>query len=154
MRIAEVAYQRNQLDTALQHVTRGIEPCRGLVYRQPLATGLATLAWIRLAAGDRAGAEDAADEARRCAPSSNVASLLNPVPAQLARLRLAQGDLAAAAGWTRHRGLDADDEPSYPREPEYLVLARVLIAQDRPDQAIALLDRLQAARWPRTGRAA
>ena len=38
-----------------------------------------------------------------------------------------------------------DDEPSYPREPEYLVLARVLLAQDRPDQALALLDRLHAA---------
>jgi MalT-like TPR region len=68
--MAEVAYQRNQLDTALQHLDRGIEPCRLLVYRQPLATGLATLAWIRLAAGDWPGAEDAADEARRCAPSS------------------------------------------------------------------------------------
>ena len=68
--MAEVAYQRNQLDTALWHITQGIEPCRLLVYRQPLATGLATLAWIRMAAGDSAGAEDAADEARRCAPSS------------------------------------------------------------------------------------
>jgi LuxR family maltose regulon positive regulatory protein len=73
-----------------------------------------------------------------------VASVLNPVPAQLARLQLARGDLAAAAGWTRHRSLDPDDDPGYPREPDYLVLARVLIAQDRPDQAIALLERLQA----------
>jgi LuxR family transcriptional regulator, maltose regulon positive regulatory protein len=144
VRMAEVAYQRNELDTARQHLERGIGPCRMLVYRQPLATGLATLAWIRRAAGDLAGAEDAADEARRCAPSSNVASVLNPVPAQLARLQLARGDLAAAAGWTRHRSLDPDDDPGYPREPDYLVLARVLIAQDRPDQAIALLARLQA----------
>ena len=29
VRMAEVAYQRNQLDTALQHVNRGLEPCRG-----------------------------------------------------------------------------------------------------------------------------
>ena len=38
-----------------------------------------------------------------------------------------------------------DDEPSYPREPAYLLLARVLLAQDQPDQALRLLDRLQAA---------
>jgi LuxR family maltose regulon positive regulatory protein len=143
VRMAEVAYQRNELDKALQHVTRGIEPCRLLVYTQALATAFVTLAWIRHAAGDSAGAADAAEEARRCAVSSNIASLLNPVPAQLARLQLAQGDVAAAAGWTRHRGLHPDDEPSYPREPEYLTLARVLIAQDRPDQALSLLGRMQ-----------
>jgi LuxR family transcriptional regulator, maltose regulon positive regulatory protein len=142
--MAEVAYQRNQLDTALEHATRGIESCRQLVYTQPLATGLATLARIRLAAGDVAGAADAVHEARQCSPSPNVASLLNPVPALLARLELAQGNVTAASGWTRHRGLRPDDEPGYPREPEYLVLVRVLLAQDRPDQSLALLDRLRS----------
>jgi LuxR family maltose regulon positive regulatory protein len=54
--IAEVAYQRGELDTALEQVTEGIERCRQLAYVQPLATGLATLAWIRQAGGDQAGA--------------------------------------------------------------------------------------------------
>jgi LuxR family maltose regulon positive regulatory protein len=74
-----------------------------------------------------------------------VAGLLNPVPAQRARLQLAQGDLAAAARWTQENGLAADDEPGYPREPEYLVLARVLLAQDHPGPALGLLARLHAA---------
>ena len=47
--MAEVAYQREQLDTALAHVTEGIALCRRLAYTQPLATGLATLGWIRQA---------------------------------------------------------------------------------------------------------
>ena len=51
--LAEVAYQRNELDVALQHVTKGIALCRQLVYAAPLATGLVTLAWIRQATGDR-----------------------------------------------------------------------------------------------------
>ncbi|MGH3173960.1 MAG: LuxR C-terminal-related transcriptional regulator, partial [Streptosporangiaceae bacterium] len=55
------------------------------------------------------------------------------------------GEVAAAARWTRERGLDADDEPGYPQEPEYLVLARVLLAQDRPGPALGLLERLNAA---------
>jgi len=82
-----------------------------------------------------------------------VTSLLNPVPALRARLLLAQGDLAAAVRWTKERGLGQDDEVSYPREPEYLVLARVLLAQDLPDRALALLDRLHAlaASQGRTG---
>jgi LuxR family transcriptional regulator, maltose regulon positive regulatory protein len=142
--MAELAYQQGELDTALRHLNLGIAPCRQLVYTQPLATGLATLAWIRQARGDPAGAMDAMKEALQVAPSPNVASLLNPVPAQRARLLLAQGDLAAAARWTQERGLRPDDQPSYPREPEYLLLARVLVAQDLPDQALGLLEWLHA----------
>jgi LuxR family maltose regulon positive regulatory protein len=74
-----------------------------------------------------------------------VNGLLNPVPAERARLLLAQGDLAGAARWTKEKGLGADDEPRYPSEPEHLLLARVLLAQGRPGQALALLDRLYAA---------
>jgi len=143
--MAEVAYQRNELDTALEHVTEGIARCRQLVYTPPLATGLATLAWIRQVQGDLAGSLEAIDEAEGVAPSRGVATLLNPAPALRARLLLARGDLAAAVRWTEQRGLGADDDPSYPHEPEYLVLARVLLAQDRPDHALGLLGRLHAA---------
>ena len=143
--LAEVAYQRNELDTALRHVSEGIGACRQMNFTQPLATGLATLAWIRQARGNAAGAREAMEEAEQAGSGPGVAGLLNPVPAQRARLQLAQGDLAAAARWAQQRGLGPDDEPSYPREPEYLILARVLLAQDRPGAALALLKRLHAA---------
>jgi ATP/maltotriose-dependent transcriptional regulator MalT len=143
--IAEVVYQRGELDAALRHVTGGIAQCRQLNWTQPLATGLVTLAWIRQAEGDPAGAMEAIGEAERAAPGPALADLFNPVPAQRARLLLAQGEVAAAARWTQQRGLAADDEPAYPREREHLVLARVLLAQDRPGVALALLDRLHAA---------
>ena len=44
--LAEVAYQQNELDAALQHVSEGIALCRRFVYTAALATGLVTLAWI------------------------------------------------------------------------------------------------------------
>ena len=110
----------------------------------PLAAGLATLAWIRQAGGDPAGALDAMDEAVRATPGSPP-GLLNPIPARWARLLLAQGDLAATVRWTQENNLNEDDEPDYAREPGYLVLARVLLAQGRPGRALALLDRLYAA---------
>ena len=140
--LAEVAYQRNELDAALRAVTEGVAICRQFSYTQPLAAGLATLAWIRQATGDPAGAREAIGEARQAAPGP--AGVLNPVPAQQVRLLLAQGDLAWAARWVTERGLGADDEPDYPREPGYLVLARVLLARGEADRALALLERLRA----------
>ena len=143
--MAEVAYQRNELEAALRQVSEGIERCRQLTYTQPLATGSMALAWIRQANGDPGGAREAMADAERVAPGPDVAGLLNSVPAQRARLLLAQGEVAAAARWVEERGLGPDDDPGYPREPEYLVLARVLLAQDRPGPALALLGRLHAA---------
>src|SRR5215207_9524361 len=142
--MAGVLYERGELAAALNHVTEGIELCRRFIQVPALATGLVTLAWIRQATGDPAGALAAMDEAGRDAPSPDLAalSLLNPVPAQRARLLLANGEVAEAAGWGRQRGLRATDEPSYGREPEYLVLARVLLAEQAPEQALRLLGRL------------
>jgi LuxR family maltose regulon positive regulatory protein len=141
--LAEVARQRDELDAALDQVTEGIELCRQLAYVSPLAAGLVTLAWIRQAQGDQAGALEAMREAGRT--SQAQAGPLNPVPAQQARLLLAQGDLPAAARWIAERGLRADDEPDYAREPGHLVLARLLLAQGQPGRALALLDRLHIA---------
>ncbi len=143
--MAEVAYQRGELDEALRLVTDGVTLSRRLAYMPPLAAGLATLAWVRLATGDAAGARDAIEEAQQVAPSTAVVNLLNPVPARRARLLLAQGDLAAAARLTETLDLSADDAPRYPREAEYLVLARLRLAQGRADQALGLLERLHAA---------
>ena len=141
--LAEVTYQRNELDSALQYVTEGIALERQFLGGTSPTAGLVTLAWIRQATGDLAGALEAIGEAEHALPTT--AGLLNPFPAQRARLLLAQGEVAAAARWTHETGLHADDEPCYPREPGYLVLARVLLAQQLPDEALALLDRLHAA---------
>ena len=142
--LGEVSYQRGDLDAALGYLTEGIGLCRQFTYAPPLATGLATLAWTRQAGGDPSGALDAMGQAEGAMPGPAV-GLLNPVPTQRARLLLAQGEVAAAARWIQEQGLGPDDEPAYPPEPEYLVLARVLLAQDRPGPALALLERLHAA---------
>jgi LuxR family maltose regulon positive regulatory protein len=142
--MAEIEYQRGELDTALRHVTDGTAQLGPVTHTQTVATGLATLAWIRQANGNAAGALEAMGEAERVAPSPAAAGLVNPVPAQRARLLLAQGDIAGAARWAQERGLSPDDEPGYPQEPEYLVLTRVRLAQHQPGQALALLQRLLA----------
>jgi LuxR family transcriptional regulator, maltose regulon positive regulatory protein len=151
--MAEVEYQRDELNAALSHVTEGIARLRAVNHTAPMAAGLARLAWIRQATRDATGALEAIGEAERAAPSPAVTGLVNPVPAQRARLLLAQGNVAAAIGWAQQHGLSPDHEPGYPHEREYLVLARVLLAQDRSGEALALLDWLlaQAAAQDRMG---
>jgi LuxR family transcriptional regulator, maltose regulon positive regulatory protein len=58
-----------------------------------------------------------------------------------------------AARWVEERRLGENDEPTYAREREYLVLARLLLARAGPDRALTLLRRLaaQAAAQGRVG---
>ena len=142
--LAEVLYERDELAAALGHATRGVTLCRQLAFTPPLAAGLAILARIRQAHGDTAAAVAAMGEAGQAGLSPQVIALLNPVPTQRARLLLAQGDVATASQWAKAAGLSPEDEPDYPREPAYLLLARVLLAQDRPGPALTLLQRLLA----------
>jgi LuxR family maltose regulon positive regulatory protein len=140
--MAEVFYERDQLEQALQHANEGISLGRQLTSTQALASGLATLAWIRQARGDPSGARQAMDEATQVIPSLEIVSLHNPVPAERARLSLAQGDVKETARWAAERGLDAEDKSGYAGELEYLVLARYLLKQNQPGRALPLLERL------------
>jgi LuxR family maltose regulon positive regulatory protein len=151
--MAEIRYERGELDAALDHATQAVALSRQLGWTRQLAAGLAILAWIRQAKGDRAGALAAIGEAERVQLSPAVVGLLNPLPAVRARLALAHGEVAEVARWVQQRGLGVDDEPSYPLEREYLVLVRVLLAQQAPERALGLLERLhaQAAAQARTG---
>jgi LuxR family transcriptional regulator, maltose regulon positive regulatory protein len=142
--MAEVLRERNELDAAMDHATRGVALCRQLADAWPLTSGLATVAWIHQAQGDRAGAVEAMREAERVLPDPRVVELFNPAPAQAARLALAHGQVADVDRWVQQRGLGIHDEPSYPREREYLVLARVLLAEQAPRRTLGLLERLHA----------
>jgi len=149
--VAAVLYERDDLAGALAHATAGLAACRQLARgwsvtsSRTLAEALVVLARVQLALGDQAAASAAVSEAGEAGPSPDVVDLFNPAGAQRVRLLLAQGELAQAAGWAAARGLDPSDQPSYPREREYLLLARLLIAQGQPDRALPLLERLHAA---------
>jgi len=138
--LAEIAYDRGELDHAYRNVTDGIAIGRQLGYHRLLSTGLARLAWIHLANGDQGAARDTMEEANRTIPTHGPTEL-TPAPVLRARLLLALGDAEEVARWTAGRGLAPTDEPDHLREGEYLVLARLLLAQRQPDLALLLLDR-------------
>ncbi len=135
--MAKVLYERDELSAAREHATVGIEHCRRLSYTPPLVDGLLTLARIRHAEGDPLAAAVAIDEAEEVMPQA--VELRNRMRAIGGRLGLADGHVAEAARWVRARGLTADDEPAYPREQEYLLLARVLLAERNAAQALEML---------------
>jgi LuxR family maltose regulon positive regulatory protein len=137
--VAQILYERNELAAALDHATQGVTLCRHLAFTPPLAAGLAVLARIRQAHGDGAGALETIDEAGQAGLSPQVVTSLSQ---QRARLLLAQGDVRPAAQWTADAGLSPGDQPEYLREPAYLLLARVLLAQGDHGQALTLLERL------------
>jgi LuxR family maltose regulon positive regulatory protein len=142
--IAQVLYQRNQLEEALEHATQGVEFCRQVIELTELDVALVALAWIRQAMGDPDGALEAMEEACRTYPRADVVALAYPAQSERARLLLALGRVEEAARWTREQGLTEQDEVSYLREGDHLVLARVLLAQAEPDRALGLLERLDA----------
>lgn len=144
--LAEILRERDDLDAALEHAVEGVALCRRLGHAQWLAASLTALAWIRQARGDDSDALESIAEAERVLPSPAMAvDMFFPAAVQRMRILLAQGDISAAAQWCAERSLDAGDDACYLREREYLVFARVLIAQGRHEQARPLLDRLLKA---------
>ncbi|MEM9655675.1 MAG: LuxR C-terminal-related transcriptional regulator [Actinomycetota bacterium] len=151
--IAEVAYQRNDLDTARVHVRLGISKGGDFIYTLALAAGWALLARIHHAKGDPDESREAMRTALKLAPGSDVAELLNPIPAQMARISIAQGDIDAAERWSHERPLQLNTEPTHQREPAELALARLAVAKGEPSQALSRLDPLRrlAAKQQRQG---
>ena len=152
--MAGVLYERDELDAALEHATDGIALCRQLAYTPPLVTGLVTLAWIRQAQGDRAGALDALgagragpaepDGRRPAQPGASSAGPAGPRP-----------------GRRRHRrplgpGTRPGRRPTSPAthaSASTWCWSGCCSPHHAPEQALGLLERLhaQAATQGRTG---
>jgi LuxR family maltose regulon positive regulatory protein len=142
--IAEVAYERNDLETARVHARLGISMCGDFIYTQALAGGWSILARIHQAEGNPDAAGEAMGNALQLTAASDVVDLLNPVPAQLAQLSISQGDLTAAERWSRTQALPPDGPPTHQREPAELTWARLMLARGEPDNALERVDQLRS----------
>ena len=143
--LGELWREWNDLDAATGHLEQGLELGKWVGTAGPLAITYAVLARVKRAQGDTRGALDALDRARQGDPEPQVRDPLNPLSAYLARAQLEQGDTEAALRWARKLRLGADDELSYSREVEHLVVARVFVAQGKLEEALRLLGRLLSA---------
>jgi LuxR family maltose regulon positive regulatory protein len=141
---AQLLWERNDLDGAEQSLIQGMEAISeaNIVVPHAAAAGYYTLTLLRQARKDGPGAIAAVDGLVALARRRDLgASVLTYAAAIRARLWLMQDNLAAAAHWAETSGLDPSDQFGFPREVEYLVLARVLIAAGS-NGAPLLLDKM------------
>lgn len=144
---SELLREWNQLDAAREQAQQSLK--HGELEGNPRVQVQAyiTLAHILQAQRDFAGAHDAVQAAAQLKQQQRLSLAwdLPSVAAHQAWLWVCQNNIAAAVHWAKEQDLHPGDDPAYPREVEYLILARLLLAQERAAEAVDLLLRLQQA---------
>lgn len=136
--LAAVALERDDLDASRRHLETALPLCRALAFSPAWASSLATLARLKRAQGDVAGALSVLDqEGREAAPRQPVVSVLDPIRSEWARLALADGRRGEVLEWAD--AAVSTPGPSYVREAEDLVHARSLLADGEAHPALARL---------------
>lgn len=140
---AEILYQWNDLPAAAQQVASGlaVSPSGTLTYTDGPLHRFVTLARIRQASGDPAGALAAVQWALDTAQQTGIALDLGRAAALQALIHIRLGQIGLAARWAERyaHALTDVDHVTYVHEFEALVFVRVLLAQARAREALALL---------------
>jgi LuxR family maltose regulon positive regulatory protein len=145
--LGAVLYEWNDLDAAEWHLAQAMQQLLGrqVVDAEDVALGYLAHARLQHARGNDADAQRTLETYTDLARQRGfVAHLVARGAAAQAQLALLHGNLAAAVAWADASDLQATDELSFPREAEYVILARVRIAQAGAwlPQAVELLERL------------
>ena len=149
--MSELYRERNDLQTATQHLLRSKELGEFAGLPQNRYRWCVAQARIREAQGDLDGALDLLYEAERLYMGDFFPNV-RPIAAWKTRVWVAQGKLAEALDWARELGLSVSDDLSYLREFEHITLVRVLLARYKSEraehsmlEAMELLERLLQA---------
>jgi LuxR family maltose regulon positive regulatory protein len=133
--MGELLYERGDLDEARRLLEEGIELGRRSGEAKILVYGYVNLARVLMAQEDPEGAHSLIREAGGLTPRWPL------IWAWQARFWLAQGDVGSAARWAREYGA-TEDYMSYPRHFERITMARVLLGENRTDEALDSLGNL------------
>lgn len=141
--LGELSREWNTLDAAERYLTDGLMLCQRYVDIGSLVCYL-TLSRIRWVRGDGAGACEMLEQAQALALASRTTQLDDRLVAVAqVRMWISQRQLDKAETWARER--DFENETSITsvsydlQEAEHLALARLYLAQGRPEAALARL---------------
>jgi LuxR family maltose regulon positive regulatory protein len=142
VKIGELLHARNDLIAARDHVLEGVNLMQGWQQPYEMVSGYTALAAILQAQSDAEGAIEALQNAEKIrSRHPNYHKLNHLVHGCRIRLCLAQGGPEDAARQAMETGLSETGALIF-REQEQIILARVLIAQGRWNEALPLLVQL------------
>lgn len=147
--MAEIQYEQNDLDGAMQSLQKSIEIGQQWDSPMVLLYGYRVLARLYSAKRDQEKATDTMQKLTQLIQQFDEPQVPRLGKAAQVRHWLAQDEtsvdpeqaLEAANRWAQTSGMNAHDEPRKRYLVEHLTLARVLIAQNRSDAALRLLTR-------------
>ena len=141
--LSQVSYEWNNLEAALEQAHSCIALCRQWGYKAFQATGSVVLARLEQIQGNAVTAVEHMNTAEKLTKEHHFAFKYTVrVKYGLVRLWIAQGNLEKASHIVQESGITANDEIPYLREPEFLALLRLLLAQGDYDASLALSKRL------------
>jgi LuxR family maltose regulon positive regulatory protein len=138
-----IAYERNELASAREHLVPGLDLSRQFGPTSNAMQAAFVLAWMLELAGEGEAALATASATRQAAAQLNLPMIDAYVAACEAEFFLRLGDVEAAARWAETAGLSPADSPQFAREGDYFTFARLLLAQDRPTEAQEILANLE-----------
>jgi LuxR family maltose regulon positive regulatory protein len=143
-RLGQLSREWNELDLATRYVQQSILLGEQAGLDLYLSQNYLASAQVQWARGEVGEALVALDKAEQIAVQLGNSRAARQARAFRARVELAQGQLAAAERWSEEAGVEENDELAYERETDYLMLARLRMAQHRAEEAVGLLERLLA----------
>ena len=141
--LSQVSYEWNNLETATEQARQCMSLCRKWGNVDLQAIGYVMLARLEHVQHHSESALEAMRFAEKLANEHHLLPKYSvSVKYALARLWIAKGNLEKAFQFVQEGGITTRDEIHYLREPEYLILLRLLLAQGDYDAALALSQRL------------
>jgi LuxR family maltose regulon positive regulatory protein len=141
--LSQVSYEWNNLDTTLEQVHNCISLCRQWGHQPFQAIGSIMLARLEQIQGHPEAALEAMNIAENLTREHHFAFKYTVwVKHALVRLWIAQGNLEKASHIVQESGITIKDEISFVREPEFLALLRLLLAQGDYDASLVLSRRI------------
>lgn len=132
--LSELRRERNDLETATEHLTRSQEIALSTGASRNRSRWSVAMARIKEAQGNLDAALALLDEAEGLRLPDFFPNA-RPVAALKGRVWIAQGRFDEVLYWTREQGLSTDDDLSYLHEFEHITLARMFLAQHATDAA-------------------